>query len=137
MKSKFAARTEISINVPVERVWEALTKPQIIEKYMFGSKVATDWKVGSQIVWKGMWQGKTYEDKGAVLRFEPRELLSVSHFGPLSRAADRPENYHILTYELFDRDKKTFLILTQDNNAFVAEGIIGKLSGCITGAGLL
>jgi hypothetical protein len=44
---------------------------------MFGANVVSDWKEGGQIVWKGEWQGKVYEDKGVILKIEP-ERVSVS-----------------------------------------------------------
>ena len=51
---------------------------------MFGSKVVTDWVEGSPIVWKGEYEGKTYEDKGEVLEIEPERRLKVSHPSPRS-----------------------------------------------------
>lgn len=52
------AKVEITINAPATKVWEALTKPEIIKQYMFGTNVVSDWKVGSTVVWKGECQGK-------------------------------------------------------------------------------
>jgi hypothetical protein len=43
---------------------------------------------------------KAYEDKGKILRFEPRKSLQYSHFSPLSGLHDNPENYHIVTIDL-------------------------------------
>ena len=57
------AKESISINAPVGKVWDALTNPEVIKQYMFGTNVISDWKEGSPIVWKGEWQGKKYEDK--------------------------------------------------------------------------
>jgi uncharacterized protein YndB with AHSA1/START domain len=76
----------------------------------------TDWKVGSPIVWKGTWEGKSYEDKGVILRFEPETLFECTHFSPLSGQPDSPENYHTLTYELSEDEGTTKLSLSQDGN---------------------
>ena len=65
MTRGFVAEASISVNVPVEKVWNALTTPEVIQQYMFGTKVVSGWKEGSPIVWKGEWQGKKYEDKGS------------------------------------------------------------------------
>jgi len=89
----------------------------MIKKYMFGTTVISDWKEGSKIIWKGEWEGKTYEDKGKILRFEPKKSLQYSHFSPLSDLHDNPENYHIVTIELEEKDKQTIVTLTQTNNA--------------------
>ena len=56
--------TSIDVNAPAAKVWEALTNPEIVKKYFFGTNVKTDWKVGSPIIWEGEWEGKSYRDKG-------------------------------------------------------------------------
>jgi uncharacterized protein YndB with AHSA1/START domain len=113
----FVATAETDVNASPQRVWDALTDPEEIEKYMFGSHVVTDWKVGSPIVWKGEYEGKNYEDKGKILEFEPGRRLRVTHFSPLSGEEDVPANYHTVTYELEERGDKTHIALTQDNNS--------------------
>jgi uncharacterized protein YndB with AHSA1/START domain len=110
------ATADIEIDAPPAEVWAALTEPEQIEKYMFGSQVVTDWKQGSPIVWKGEYEGKEYEDKGEVVEIEPERRLKVTHFSPLSGEEDRPENYHTLLYELEERGGRTHVSLSQDNN---------------------
>ena len=110
------ATAQAEIDAPGERVWEALTDPEQIKQYMFGSSVSTDWKPGSPIVWKGEYEGKPYEDKGEIVAVERPRRLELTHFSPLSGLEDRPENYHTLVYELEERDGRTRLSLSQDNN---------------------
>ena len=112
----FVARAETEIEARPAQVWDALTDPDLIEKYMFGSRVETDWKVGSPITWNGEYDGKAYEDKGEVVAVEPGRLLEVTHFSPLGGREDRPENYHRLVYELEERNGVTHVSLSQDNN---------------------
>jgi uncharacterized protein YndB with AHSA1/START domain len=116
-KEDLIAKASTTISVPVEVVWDAITNPDLIKKFMFGTEVVSDWKEGSAIVWKGMWEGKPYEDKGVILKVEPQRLLQYSHFSPLSGKPDVPENYHTLSYELLDEGEKTGVVLSQDNNA--------------------
>jgi uncharacterized protein YndB with AHSA1/START domain len=111
------ATAEIEIEASPDEVWGALTDPAQIKKYMFGSDVETDWKPGSQIVWKGEYEGKNYEDKGEILEVEPERRLKMTHFSAMSGDEDVPENYHTLVYELDERDGGTHVSLSQDNNS--------------------
>jgi len=111
------ATAETEIDAPAGRVWKALTDADEIEKYMFGSRVDTDWQPGSSITWKGEYEGKAYEDKGEILEVVPERRLRMTHFSPLSGEDDAPENYHTLTYELDGHDGHTHVSLSQDNNA--------------------
>jgi uncharacterized protein YndB with AHSA1/START domain len=110
------ATAETEIRAPRSKVWRALTDPDQIRKYMFGSTVETDWKPGSRITWKGEYEGKRYEDKGEILEVVEERRLKVSHFSPLSGEEDAPENYHTLLYELEEDDGTTHVSLSQDNN---------------------
>jgi uncharacterized protein YndB with AHSA1/START domain len=111
------ASATIEIAAPPGEVWTALTDPEQIEKYMFGSQVMTDWQPGSPIVWKGEYEGKKYEDKGEIVEIEPERRLKVTHFSPLSGEEDIPANYHTVLYELENRGQKTRVSLSQDNNS--------------------
>jgi uncharacterized protein YndB with AHSA1/START domain len=104
MTKTYEATTSIDIDASAEAVWTALTDPDQIAQYMHGTRTETDWKVGSPIVWRGEWKGQEYEDKGAVLEFEPGRRLATTHWSPLAGDADLPENYHHVTYELASRD---------------------------------
>jgi uncharacterized protein YndB with AHSA1/START domain len=115
------AVAEIDVNAPRARVWAALTEPDQIKRYMFGSEVVTDWKPGSDIVWKGEYDGKPFEDKGEVVEIDAERRLKVTHFSPLSGQPDKPENYHTLTYELSESGRATHVTLSQDNNASADE----------------
>ena len=108
-------RTTIVIDAPVEEVWEALTSPDIIRQWFFGVETQTDWKVGSPLVHRGVYQGQPYEDKGEVLRFEPPWLLSHTHWSDQSGKPDRPENYQEVTWALAPGDGGTELTITEKN----------------------
>jgi uncharacterized protein YndB with AHSA1/START domain len=110
------AECSIEIDAPRGKVWKALTDPAKIEKYMFGSKVTSDWKKGSPITWKGEWNGKKFEDKGEILQIAPERTLQYSHWSPLAGKPDRPESYHTVTVELSGSGDRTKVWLTQDGN---------------------
>lgn len=117
MDKKLVAKASTTIQAPVAKVWDALVTPATIRQYMFGTTVASDFKKGSPITWKGEWQGKKYEDKGVILDLQPKKKLAYSHFSPLAGLPDKPENYHNVTIELADQGSKTGVTLSQDNNA--------------------
>lgn len=112
------------INAPADEVWDALTDPKSIKKYMFGTDVESNWQPGSPIIWKGKWRGAAYEDKGIILNMEPERRIRYIHFGLPSDQPEwpehyRPEHYHTVTIELSEASggDRTQVVLTQDNNA--------------------
>jgi uncharacterized protein YndB with AHSA1/START domain len=116
MSKTYIAKAAIIINTPASKVWDALTEPDLIKQYLFGTEVATDWQVGSPITYKGTWEGKTYEDKGKILQVEPGRLLVSTYWSSLSSVPDIPENYQTVRYELSAESDGTRLTITQDNN---------------------
>lgn len=116
MEIKLIAHVKTVINAPLEKVWDALVNPIMIKEYMFGTTVVSDWKEGSQILWGGEWNGKSYEDTGTILEFKEQNTLQYSHFSPLSGKPDLPENYHIVTIKITALKKGVEVALTQDNN---------------------
>lgn len=117
MNRNIVAEASITIRAPASKVWEALTKPELIKQYLFGSEVVTDWQVGSPIYYRGEWQGRSYEDKGTVLEVQRERRLVSTHWSPLSGVPDTPENYHTVTYLLAEHDGSTDVTIRQDNNA--------------------
>jgi uncharacterized protein YndB with AHSA1/START domain len=116
MSKQFVAKAEVTIQAPAGKVWEALTKPELIKQYLFGTNVTTDWQVGSPITYKGEWNGKAYQDKGKILQIQPGKLLVTTFWSSLAGRPDVPENYKTITYKLSAQGSVTTLSVTQDNN---------------------
>jgi uncharacterized protein YndB with AHSA1/START domain len=121
MDKKFIAKASTIINTPPARVWDALTRPDMIKQYLFGTEVKTDWQVGSPITYKGIWEGKPYEDMGKILQVQPGKLLVSTYWSSLSGLPDVPENYQTVRYELAAEGNGTRLTITQDNNGSLEE----------------
>jgi uncharacterized protein YndB with AHSA1/START domain len=115
--TEHVAVAETEIHASPESVWRALTDPQEIEKYMFGSQVEAEWREGGYIVWRGQHEGRDYEDHGKILEFERPRRLRLTHFSAMSGKDDLPENYHTILYELEEAGDMTKVRLSQDNNA--------------------
>jgi len=109
------ATAEVTINAPVAEVWRALTDPELVKQYFFGTNVVSDWKQGSPIFYRGEWEGQAYEDKGIILEIVPNKLLKTNYFSPLSGEKDIPDNYQVISYELAEDGDRTVLTITQDN----------------------
>lgn len=115
------ARADIRIDASRDRLWAALTDPDTIARYLFGSRVSTDWKTGSPIVYRGEWEGQPYEDKGTILEIVPGERLVTSYYSPLSGKPDVPDSYQTVSYLLADDGDGTRVTITQDGCADNAE----------------
>ena len=109
MSNKYIAEATTTINAPAAKVWDALTRPELIKQYLFGTQVTTDWRVGSPITYEGVWEGKAYKDKGKILQVEPGKLLVSSYWSALSGLPDVPENYQTVRYELAAEGKRSDL----------------------------
>ncbi|WP_374008710.1 SRPBCC family protein [Leifsonia sp. LS-T14] len=115
------ARADIHIDASRERLWHALTDPATIERFLFGSRVETDWSKGGPIVYHGEWEGKPYEDKGVILDIVPGDRLVTSYYSPLSGKPDVPESYQTVSYLLAEDGDGTRVTITQDGCADDAE----------------
>lgn len=117
MPQNFTATKSIAINAKPARVWQALTDPAQVKQVMWGSEVVSDWKQGSPLIYRGVWEGKPFEDKGTILEIDPPHLLRTDYFSPLSGKPDVPENYVEVTYTLAAETGGTKLTVTQSNIA--------------------
>jgi uncharacterized protein YndB with AHSA1/START domain len=113
--SEATAQVSKVIAAAPEAVWKALTTPASLKKFFFDADVESDWRVGHPIHMKGEFQGKRFHDKGAIIAMEPQKRLSFSHWSALSGAADTPENYHVVNFDLAPRGDATMVTLTQSN----------------------
>jgi uncharacterized protein YndB with AHSA1/START domain len=115
MKSNITGKVSIDIEASAQKVWEALTTPALIRQYFFGTTAVSDWKEGSPLIFKGEWQGKTYEDHGIILKVIPHKLFKYNYWSSMSGTEDKPENYADITYELSEKNDVTTLTVLQDN----------------------
>jgi len=100
MNHKLEVKKTVEIIASLMEVWDALTDQETIKKYFFGTEAISDWEEGSSLVFRGEWEGKSYEDKGTILEAIPGELLSYSYWTGFSGLEDSPENYSKVSYTL-------------------------------------
>ncbi len=90
---------------------------------MFGCETVSDWKKGSELLWKAEYEGKEMVFvKGTILDIQPGKFLAYTTFDPNSSMDDTSENYLTVTYELSERNGKTTFLVTQGDYSKVAEG---------------
>ena len=53
MRNDLIVSKSIIVNANNDKVWKALTNPEIIKEYLYGTETLTDWKVGSEIIFQG------------------------------------------------------------------------------------
>lgn len=108
--------SNLTIHAPKEKVWDALTKPELVKLWQFGSDLATDWNVGSSIRFKTEWEGNVYEQWGEVMEVRPYDFLQYNLFAPRPGLEDKPENYFIMSYILTEVDGQTELQIKQEDH---------------------
>lgn len=100
MNQNLQVSESVVINATLERVWHVLTNPEIIKEYLFGTETVTDWKVGSEVIFQGEYNGHKYRDKGVIKEYILHKRLSYSYWSGFSGLEDKPENYGVVIYDL-------------------------------------
>jgi uncharacterized protein YndB with AHSA1/START domain len=106
----------IQINASPEKVWAALTKPELVKQWQYGSDLTTGGKVGDDIRFKTAWEDKIFEQWGKLLEVKPNELLRYSLFAPRPGLEDKLENYFEMKYVLNPEHDGTQLTILQIDN---------------------
>src|ERR1700730_7396001 len=105
MSKALFVKNSISINASASKVWDALVNPEQTKKYMFGCETVSDWKIGSPLLWKAIYEGKEMVFvKGIIFHIQPGKFLAYTTIDPNSGIEDIPGNYLTVTYELSAQD---------------------------------
>ena len=108
--------SRLTLNASKEKVWDALTNPEKVKAWQYGSDLITDWNVGNEIRFKNEWEGQIFEQWGTILEFNPNEGLKYSLFAPRPDLEDKPENYFEMEYKLTEKDNGIELLIIQEDN---------------------
>lgn len=106
----------ITIDASIQKVWDTLTKPELVKLWQFGSDLITTWEVGSDIKFRTEWGDKVFVQWGKILEVKPTQLLKYNLFAPRPELEDKPENYFIMSYILTSENGKTKLEIIQEDN---------------------
>jgi len=113
--TSYKIEKHIEIDADKLRVWEILTNPELIKRYLFGTETISEWKVGSEIIFQGDFENMKFRDKGVIKKFDVGKTLQYTYWSGFSGTEDKPENYNLVTYQLNDTNAKTILSLIQEN----------------------
>jgi uncharacterized protein YndB with AHSA1/START domain len=112
--AKFSLTVTGKFSTTAERMWDILTNPVEIAKYLYGTTTRCDWKVGSPISFSGEWEGKKYEDRGTILECVPGRRLAYNYFSNFSGLPDLPENYQVIGFTILPTEGGVTLEITQE-----------------------
>lgn len=114
---------KIGIHASTADVWDALVNPAKTKVYMFGCETVSDWEVGSELLWRGNYEGKEVVFvKGKILEIEQPKKLVYTVIDPFASYPDIPANYLNVTYKLEQQGEDTILTVIQDGFETVADG---------------
>jgi uncharacterized protein YndB with AHSA1/START domain/DNA-binding transcriptional ArsR family regulator len=128
LKSRLEERMEkvfeIYIKTTPERLWEAITDPEIRSKYNFGVRVSSDWRPGSRYAMSAR-DGTVALGEGENLEVDPPRRL-VQSFRALWSEDVKAEGTSTVTWEIEPVGDSCRLTVTHNN---LREGANGELYG--------
>lgn len=135
MNNDLIAQHSVEINASAAQVWDVMTNPVKIARYLFGTQTTTDWVIGSPILFEGEYNGQEYKDKGNVLQNIPMHQLKYSYWTGFSGLPDEPQNYSTVEYRIdeLDIDKVKFSWIQQgfsseEGQCHSQEGLVNMLA---------
>ena len=113
MNKDLVVSKSVKIKADKAAVWDALIDPEKIKLYFFGTEVESLWKVGDPIIFRGAFDGKSFEDKGNIIEIREEQILQYDYWSSWSGLEDKAENYSLVTYTLKEAGGQTMLSMTQ------------------------
>jgi|GEM_PF-593549 len=108
-----AIRKHVRINTPVSRVWEMISNHDNIrrwaEAFSPGTFAETDWKVGSEIIWKD--GSQNVGARGRVTEYEQPHRLKFQYWDNISAEASSPLDKYTETFSLKEDEGGTSLLI--------------------------
>jgi uncharacterized protein YndB with AHSA1/START domain len=124
LESQMEKVFEIYIHTTPERLWEAITDPEIRSKYNFGAGVVSDWTVGSRFD-MGVAQSGLQLGEGEILEVDPPHRL-VHTMTALWGDDVKSEGASRVTWEITQVEDSCKLMVTHDE---LREGANEQLYG--------
>jgi uncharacterized protein YndB with AHSA1/START domain/DNA-binding transcriptional ArsR family regulator len=102
---------EVYIRTTPERLWQALTDPEVTQRYYYDTRVESGWQVGDPITYS--WTDGTVTIEGEIVEADaPRRLVHTFHFTQdPEQSRERPSR---CTWEIEPMGEACLLRLTHD-----------------------
>ncbi len=105
----------LKINASRQKVWDCITKAELVKLWQYGSDLHTSWEIDSEIKFRTVWDNNVFEQWGKVLEVKPTELVKYSLFAPRPGLEDKPENYFMMSYVLTEENGYSKLEIIQED----------------------
>lgn len=113
--SRYSIAKLLSINASPAVVFEALTNSKKIVQYFPLSEVVSDWRVGSEILCKGIVNGHPFIDYGTIDILIPNTQFQYTYWSDNHGIERTPENFVTIGYTLTPSREGTVLTLEHRN----------------------
>ena len=107
--------SNIIINASSDKVFQALTNPEIMKLWQFNWEVITNWKEGTEIKFRTKTEEKILEQWGTILEMKVNELIKYNLFTPKPGLEDEPESYCNTSYVLTNINGQTRVEVIQED----------------------
>ncbi len=111
----FTIKKEIYIDAPPELVFDALTNSEEIIKYFPLKEVVSEWKVGSEVLYKGEINSQRFTDYGLIEIISRPNKYKYTYWSDNHGTERTPENHLSICYELSKNGDGTKLELEQSH----------------------
>ena len=111
----FSIKKSINIDTTKDELWKALVTPEIIEMYLMGTKVSSDWKVGSKIVYQGEFNGIHFCDEGIIDLIDTENEFKYSYWSENHGTIKSRENFVSISYKIENKEDHVKLVVNQTN----------------------
>ena len=113
--NSFSIEKEITINASPEIVFDMLTNSEQIIRYYPLNEVISEWKVGSNVLYKGEIDNKKFTDYGVIEIISRPTQYKYTYWSDNHGTENTPENQITISYNLTNIKNATRLELKQTN----------------------
>jgi uncharacterized protein YndB with AHSA1/START domain len=113
------------IRAPAQKVWDALTDPEVNRKFWGGYHQQSSWKVGDDYGIQGP-DGRVW-DTGKVLAFEPPKHLSVSWLHLMDEAM-KAEGVSTAIFDLEPQENRSTKLTVTHSIGIANSKLVGAVS---------